>query len=181
MNEPLPPVILAIREITAPQPVFTFHVLLNDEVIASNRSLTVSQSRTVRDLSQQFNTLFEQHFVPHLAQTTQQTLGDTLFTIWLADLWATLQARFRPGMPWHLVIASDVAAILNLLWELLRLPAGDFAGFHPLLRIRRFPSPRARSPPRLPICLPARCAFCLWPVRRRIKTRSTTSGRRRCC
>ncbi|MBV9790132.1 MAG: tetratricopeptide repeat protein [Chloroflexi bacterium] len=155
MPEPIPQVILTIREINAPQPLFTVHVLLNDDVLASNRGLTISQSRTVRELSQQFSALFEQRAVPKLAQAAQQSLGDTLFAIWLADVWPTLHQRLHPNAPWQLVIASDVPAILNLPWELLRLPPGIFIGSHPLLRIRRFPQPEHALPER-PRALPPR-------------------------
>ena len=155
MPEPIPQVILTIREIDAPQPLFTVHVLLNDDVLASNRGLTLSQSRTVRELSQQFSALFEQRTAPKLAQAAQQALGDTIFTIWLADVWPTLSQRLRPDTPWQLVIASDVPAILNLPWELLRLPPGIFVGSHPILRIRRFPKPEHALPNR-PRSLPPR-------------------------
>ncbi len=39
-----------------------------------------------------------------------------------------------------MVIASEIPEILNLPWELLLPPEGDFLGINPLFRIRRFPS-----------------------------------------
>ncbi len=39
-----------------------------------------------------------------------------------------------------MVIASEIPEILNLPWELLLPPDGEFLGINPLFRIRRFPS-----------------------------------------
>jgi tetratricopeptide (TPR) repeat protein len=61
-------------------------------------------------------------------------------------VWEHIQARVQPGTPRTLVIASDIAPILNLPWELMRTPGGDFVGFDPTLGIRRLPRPDTTLP-----------------------------------
>lgn len=62
-------------------------------------------------------------------------------------MWDQIQQRAPVGTARTLVIASDVAAILNLPWELLRFPGSDFAGFDPTVHIRRLPRVETTLPP----------------------------------
>ena len=44
---------------SGPGAVFSFHLYLDEAVVASNQGLTAPQSQTVRELSRQYGLLFE--------------------------------------------------------------------------------------------------------------------------
>jgi hypothetical protein len=46
--------------------VFSFHVRLDDDVVASNQTLTAAQSQAVRELSVRYGQLFEQRGLPQV-------------------------------------------------------------------------------------------------------------------
>ena len=65
-HEPI--ITLSIQETgQASQRVFLYHVRVDEEVIASNQQLSAAASQTMRDVSRQYNQLFEQRYAPHLA------------------------------------------------------------------------------------------------------------------
>jgi hypothetical protein len=66
-------------------------------------------------------------------------LGDQLFAFFLATSWEKISAALPSGSTRFLAIASDAPEILNLPWELLRPPGGEFLGLDPLFAIRRLP------------------------------------------
>jgi hypothetical protein len=72
----------------------------------------------------------------------QPDFSRELFSLWLASSWEKIRAAVPVGTLRFLVIASEIAEILNLPWEILLPPSpeGDFLGIDPLFRIRRFPS-----------------------------------------
>jgi hypothetical protein len=110
---------LAIKEAAQDdQRVFLFHLQLNGEVIAPTASLSSENSQAVRDLSKQYNALYEMRRAPNLVADDLRDLGEQLFNTWLASAWPAIAARVQPGTPRVLVIASDVPEILNLPWEL---------------------------------------------------------------
>lgn len=132
---------LTIKEAAAAnQPVFLFHVQLDGEVIVNNESLSTDESQAARDLSAQYNALFERHDDPVLLQTELKVLGAELFNLWLKGAWPQISQRLKPGARRTLVIASDLADILNLPWKLIRPAADNFAGLDPKFTIRRLPS-----------------------------------------
>jgi len=63
--------------------VFTYHVRLDGAVLAANQSLTVPQSRGIRELSQQYGELFERGGPPQLAREKLIGFGGILFDAWL--------------------------------------------------------------------------------------------------
>jgi hypothetical protein len=131
---------LAIRETGSPaQRVFLFQVLVDGEAVASNQSLSPAESQAVRDFSRRYSALFEPPHVPHIAADNLKVLGAELFNLWLAKAWDKVAAKVPSGARRLLVIASDVAEVLNLPWELLRPADGDFLGFDPKFSIRRLP------------------------------------------
>jgi hypothetical protein len=78
-HEPI--ITLSIQETgQASQPVFFYHVRVDEEVIASNQQLSAAASQTIRDVSRQYNQLFEQRDAPHLAIESLQVLGAELFS-----------------------------------------------------------------------------------------------------
>ena len=131
---------LTIRETgTATQHLFMYDVEVDGDVIARNQQLSPATSQAVREVSRRYSTLFEQDSVPHLTTDNLQALGVELFQMWLAPVWPEVAARVPPRTLRLLVIASDVADVLNLPWELLRPAGGDFIGFDPRFSIRRLP------------------------------------------
>ncbi|MEA2045027.1 MAG: hypothetical protein U9N48_00660 [Euryarchaeota archaeon] len=128
---------LSIGESGSP-PSFNFHVFVDGEVVASNQSLLPDESKAVREISRRYNTLFEQRYRPQIAAEELNTLGTELFNLWLSRSWDKVKDQVPVGARRLLVIASDV---LNLPWEQLRPPEGDFLGIDPKFSIRRLPGP----------------------------------------
>jgi len=115
MTNQNPTILLSIRETgTTDQPVFLFNVLINDEVVASNQSLTTAESQNVRELSRRYNALFEQRYAPQIASDALKTIGAELFDIWLARVWDKVREKCPTGSARLLAVASDVADVLNL-------------------------------------------------------------------
>ena len=106
--------------------VFLYQVQLNGHLIAANQSLSVAESQTVRDLSKQYNALFESRHVPGITSSELQVMGSQLFNIWLKQSWPQITKQLRPGARRALIIASEIAEVLNLPWELLCPTSGDF-------------------------------------------------------
>ena len=119
---------------------YLFHIQLDGNVITSNRSLSLPDSRSVREISRSFGSLFEQGCRPEMDADAQRAMGKQLFDLWLAPSWDKITAAVPVSALRFLVIASDIPEILNLPWELLLPPESDFLGINPLFRIRRFPS-----------------------------------------
>ena len=131
---------LSIDEAGPPgQGVFLFHVMVDGEVVTSNQSLSPEESKAVREISRRYNGLFKGAFVPRLAAEKLAAIGSELFALWLAGSWEKIRAKVAQGSLRLLVIASDLPDVLNLPWELLRPPEGDFLGLDSKFSIRRFP------------------------------------------
>jgi tetratricopeptide (TPR) repeat protein len=140
VSKPESIITLSIRETeTSGKPVFLFHVRVGGEVVASNQSLSPAQSKSVREFSQRYNAQFEQHKKARLAAEDLSALGAELFELWLAQAWEQVAARVPVGARRMLVVASDMPDALNLPWELLRTPDGDFMGSDAKFSIRRLP------------------------------------------
>ena len=137
-----PTITLSIKEAgVRPNSTYLFHIQLDGNVITSNQSLSLQDSQAVREISRSFSSLFEQDRCrPEMDADAQRALGKQLFDLWLAPSWEKITAAVSVGALRFLVIASEVPEILNLPWELLLPPEGDFLGINPLFRIRRFPS-----------------------------------------
>ena len=136
-----PTITLSIEESgERPNTTYLFHVLLDGKALISNQGLSLPDSQAVREISRSFGTLFEQGCRPEKDADDQRALGAQLFDLWLATSWEKIKAAVPVGSLRFLVIASEVPEILNLPWELLLPPEGDFLCINPLFRIRRFPS-----------------------------------------
>ena len=137
---PQPVITLSIKESGAPpNSTYLFHISLDGHPILTNQSLSLPDSETVRVMSRRYSSLFEQSCRPEMDAGAEAALGAQLFALFLASSWVKIRATVPSGSTRFLVIASDAPEILNLPWELLRPPGGEFLGLDPLFAIRRLP------------------------------------------
>ncbi|MBF0152146.1 MAG: CHAT domain-containing protein [Magnetococcales bacterium] len=66
-------------------------------------------------------------------------VGLELFDLGLASHWSTVQKGVIPGLPLRLVIISSIPEVLNLPWEVIRLPDGRVLGLDEGVGLRRLP------------------------------------------
>ena len=85
--------------------------------------------------------------MPEKDAGAQRALGTRLFDFWLASSWEKIKANVPSGTHRFLIIASEVPEILNLPWELLLPPDGEFLGINSWFNIRRFPSSAKQMAP----------------------------------
>lgn len=131
---------LSVRQTAARS--FIFRVLINGEIAPTAESLLPLESQAISNLSLRYSEIFDQsdREASILLQKLQR-LGTDLFNMWLAPAWEQVIARVKVSARPLLVIASNVSHALNLPWELLRPPNGDFIGLDPKFSIRRVPWP----------------------------------------
>jgi tetratricopeptide (TPR) repeat protein len=130
-------------ESTPSHNAFHYHILQDGRVIASNQSLSQTDTEAVYDVSRRYAMLFELFDTPALSNKAQEQLGKKLFKLWLATTWDKI--KIPAGFRRILVIASDMPDVLNLPWELMLPPDGDFLGVNPLFSIRRQPNMKELS------------------------------------
>jgi len=148
MNNTEAVITLSIKETPSDDPrVFLFHIQVDGQVIAANQSLSPDASEAVRELSEQYNTLFEKHHAPGLVANNLRAFGRQLFDTWLASVWPAIKAQLQPGARRVLVIASEVPEILNLPWELISADDGNFIGLDAKFTVRRLPKKDAHLAP----------------------------------
>jgi len=135
-----PTITLSIKESGAPpNNTYLFHISLDGHPILTNQSLSTQDSETVREISHRYSSLFEQSCRPEMDAGAEAALGARLFSLFLASSWEKIRSAVPSGSTRFLTIASDAPEILNLPWELLRSPGGDFLGLDPRFAIRRLP------------------------------------------
>jgi hypothetical protein len=135
-----PTITLSIKESGAPpNTTYLFHISLDGRALLTNQSLSLPDSEKLRQISRSFSFLFEQACRPEKDAASQAALGAQLFELWLAPSWEKIRAAVPSGSIRFLTIASDAPEILNLPWELLHPPGGDFLGLDPRFAIRRLP------------------------------------------
>ena len=135
-----PTITLSIKESGAPpNSTYLFHISLDGHPILTNQSLSLPDSETVRQISRSFGSLFEQSCRPEMEAGAEAALGAQLFALFLASSWEKICSAVPSGSTRFLTIASDAPEILNLPWELLCPPGGEFLGLDPLFAIRRLP------------------------------------------
>jgi tetratricopeptide (TPR) repeat protein len=127
---------------SGPQRTFLFHVEVDGEPVAAKR-LTGGDARAVRDLARQYSLLFRGSHSPYIASEGLQAVGAEMFRLWLEPAWDKVKARVGSRFC-LLVVASDVPDVLNLPWELVRPPDGDFVGIDGQFSVRRLPWPDRR-------------------------------------
>jgi hypothetical protein len=121
---------LSVQE-TGSQGVCLYHVRVDEEVVASNQPPSQAASQTMRDISRQYNQMFEERYTPRLALKNLQILGAVLFSTLLAPVWEQVTTKVSSSARRLLVIASDVADVLNLPWKLMRPARQDFLASMP--------------------------------------------------
>jgi hypothetical protein len=148
MNNTEALITLSIKETPSDdQHVFFFHIQLDGQVIVANQSLSPEASEAVRELSRQYNALYEKHYAPGLVSNDLRAFGRQLFDTWLVSAWPTIKAQLQPGARRVLVIASEVPEILNLPWELISADGGNFIGLDAKFTVRRLPRKDAHLAP----------------------------------
>lgn len=134
------------------QGVFIFDVTVDGELISSKQRLTPDESKALREISHIYGKLFEQWYCggvrrPLMKMEEQSEISRKLYDLWLASLWEKIRSRVPVGGRRLLVVASDLPEVLNLPWEMLRPPQGDFLGIDTKVGIRRFSRSRTELPP----------------------------------
>ncbi|MCL6450586.1 MAG: tetratricopeptide repeat protein [Acetobacteraceae bacterium] len=125
-----------------------YHLLVDGVPVASNLALDGGQVQAVEGIWGRYSSLLEDTPSPAAVEEALAELGTGMFNVWLGPLWGRAAARVPVGAHRLLVIASDLPPALNLPWELLRPPGGDFLGLDPRFKIRRLPWPdRPLGPP----------------------------------
>jgi hypothetical protein len=104
---------------------YTTHLYVDETPIATNQTLSPDATQAQRELSHKYLSLFEQSGLPLVEEQTLNAIGYQLFETWLDHYWAEVEDAFSPTDPRRFVVASDVPAVLNLPWSLLRLPGED--------------------------------------------------------
>ena len=137
---PQPTITLSIKEAGAPpNPTYLFRISLDGHPILTNQSLSPQDSEKLRQISRRYSSLFEQSCRPEMEAGAEAALGARLFALFLASSWEKICSAVPSGRTRFLVIASDAPEILNLPWELLRPPGGEFLGLDARYVIRCLP------------------------------------------
>jgi tetratricopeptide (TPR) repeat protein len=131
---------LAIKE-SAYGDSFSFHLYVDAEPVATNRTLSPKATQAQRELSEDYLSWFEQHKLPLVEEHRLTALGEQLFETWLAAAWEDIKDELLPTARRRFVVASDVPAVLNLPWSLLRLPGEEEPiGVDPMSSVRLHPA-----------------------------------------
>ena len=177
---PQPTITLSIKESGAPpNTTYLFHISLDGHPLLTNQSLSFPDSEKLRQLSRSYSSLFEQACRPEMDAGAEAALGAQLFGFFLASSWEKIRAALPSGRTRFLTIASDNPEILNLPWEMLLPPEGDFLGLDPLFAIRRLPGSVKKLESFTGSCGPGPCACSSWPALPPIRPLWTTSGKKR--
>lgn len=120
---------------------FASHLYLDGELVATNRTLSPETTQAQRELSEDHLSWFEQPRIPLVEEETLRAIGEQLFETWLVDDWTDVRDELSPTDRRRFVVASDVPAVLNLPWSLLRLPGEDEPiGLDPTSSVRLHPA-----------------------------------------
>ena len=138
--DPQPTITLSVKDSGAPHNItYLFHISLGGHPILTNQSLSPQDSETVRQISRSYSSLFKQSCRPEMDAGAEAALGAQLFALFLASSWEKVCSAMPSASTRFLTIASDSPEILNLPWELLRPPGGEFLGLDAHFAIRRLP------------------------------------------
>jgi tetratricopeptide (TPR) repeat protein len=121
--------------------MWRMHLYVDGDPVATNRTLTSGEVQSQRDLVDEYLSWFETGGLPLVEEDTLAAIGGQLFETWMADDWEDLESGLTPPGRSRFVVASDVPAVLNLPWSLLRLPGRDEAlGLDPMSSVRLHPA-----------------------------------------
>ncbi|HKV38055.1 MAG TPA: CHAT domain-containing protein, partial [Blastocatellia bacterium] len=139
---------LSIQSAGSPEkPSFLFNISLDGSPVRTNLALSPADRHAVRELSQQFNDLFERRGGPSVTAAGLNFIGNRLFELWLLPAWDEIKSRLpHAAQVTTLLIATDIADVLNIPWELLKPAGRDFVGFDARFSVRRLPRFETRLP-----------------------------------
>lgn len=145
-------VISAAEAGSAAARTISFGILIDGRTIES-RSLSPVESQEVREISGQYQSLFEKGCKAEQARDYFEILGKGLFHLFLENVWGQIKSRIDQGA--RFVISSQVPEVLGLPWELLSLPDGRVLGLDGRFDIRRLPKASALQAASPAAALPA--------------------------
>jgi tetratricopeptide (TPR) repeat protein len=124
---------------------FIYNLWIDEQIIKTTQVLSLKDSNNLLNMGEAYYALFAEQAVPaQLALDHIRAMGSQLFELWLKPNWEILGAS-RSVERQVLVIASKQANVLNLPWELLRVPDRDDIGTDLGWGIRRIPSDRGAN------------------------------------
>jgi tetratricopeptide (TPR) repeat protein len=128
-----------IRDAGSPgHPALRYRVQVDGTLVAADVALSAHASRSLIDLSGEFNAFFEHPRGREFGLEALKALGSDLVRLGEGWAWDEVAFRLRAGCPRLIVVASELPEILNLPWELLRFGDG-FLGQDAMFGIRRLP------------------------------------------
>jgi tetratricopeptide (TPR) repeat protein len=116
-----------------------FHAQVDGEVVAANVAVSASATRELLDLSGTFNGFFEHSRGRGITVQALEAFGSEFGRLGDGWAWNAIDPLLRPGPRRLVVVASELSEVLNLPWELLRLPGGEFIGQDARYGVRRVP------------------------------------------
>jgi tetratricopeptide (TPR) repeat protein len=123
---------------------FDYKVTLDGEVV-SERRLSPVQTSQVREMAMQYLSLLQGGSSSPGAKSYLPILGAGLFHLFLESGWQEFGSKILAGEVGRLIINSSIPEVLQLPWELLRLPGReDILGDSPDKSLIRHPD-RAES------------------------------------
>ncbi len=130
-------VILSIAEAGTPAArTFALRALVGERCLAE-QVLTPVRSQEVREIAGQYLSLFEKGCSSE-ARDYLDILGAGMFRLFLEGIWQQMESEVAEGV--DLVVASQIPDVLQLPWELLRLPGTSAGiGFDDRFSLRRLP------------------------------------------
>lgn len=100
----------------------SYRVRANNLVRFADIDLTGDQIDDVDAIGEIYQSLFDIRSPPRVKAAQMKALGIQLFKLWLEPYWQKLTEGMLPTSRRLLVVASDQPWVLNLPWELLRVP-----------------------------------------------------------
>jgi tetratricopeptide (TPR) repeat protein len=124
---------------------FIYNLWVDERLIKNRQVLSLKESDDLLNMGEAYYALFTEQAVPaQLALDHVRAMGSQLFELWLKPNWETLGTS-RSVERQVLVIASKQPNVLNLPWELLRVPDREDIGTDLGWGIRRIPSDRGAN------------------------------------
>jgi tetratricopeptide (TPR) repeat protein len=121
---------------------FVSHLYVDEECVAANCTLSPETTQAQRDLADEYLSCFEPPGRPRVEEHRLAAIGEGLFETWLADDWEDdVRDALTPPDRNRFIVASNVPAVLNLPWSLLRLPSeAEPVGLDPTSSVRLHPA-----------------------------------------
>jgi tetratricopeptide (TPR) repeat protein len=105
--------------------------------LLAERTLSPAASAEVRDISLQYISLFSKDCQAEEAEDYLRLLGNGLFRLFMEKDWEKIGDATASGA--SITVVSQIPEVLQLPWELLRLPGAAAVGLDPRFGLRRSP------------------------------------------